>query len=370
MDSSTGQRFRATKAFTLVELLVVIAIVGILVSLLLPAVQSARAAARRIQCANNLRNCAQGWLNHESAHRQYPGAGWGPWWVGDADAGFGKMQPGGWVYRILPFVEEQNVWELGAGLTGTEKFRAHGLRYGIRTAVFNCPSRRSGLVPLNNSIHGISFNVQFPASGQRATQRSDYASNLGNNQNPLELLSHGPWLPGEREPSGGTPSPSAPLDPANHSASEYEWPDWEKRHPFNQNYLVRLWDGVSFNGSELGPKDILDGTSKTYMLGEKHVDPLAYEGEVRDYGDDWGIYTGQQDDIVRTTKAPPQRDTPGGGLQQPEVDIFGSAHPEGLHMVMCDASVHFIGYDINAATHMALGGRRDGKVAGIGDLGP
>lgn len=370
MRLSTGRRLSTPKAFTLVELLVVIAIIAILVSLLLPAVQSAREAARRTQCMNHIRNCAHGWLNHESAHRQYPGAGWGPWWVGDADAGFGKMQPGGWVYRILPFVEEQNIWELGAGLTGNAKFEAHGLRYGFAAEIFNCPSRRSGVVPLNTSIHSISFNVQFSASGLRASQRSDYASNLGNNENPLELLSHGPWLPGEREPSGGNPSSSAPLDPANHSASEYEWPDWEKRHPFNNNFVIRLWDGVSYNGSELGPKDILDGTSKTYMLGEKHVDPLAYRGEVRDYGDDWGIYTGQQDDIVRTTKAPPRPDTPGGGLQQPEVDIFGSAHTGGLHMVMCDSAVSFISFDIDANTHKALGGRRDGKYADMGEFVP
>ena len=92
---------KSKNAFTLVELLVVIAIIAMLVTLLLPAVQAAREAARNTQCLNQVRQMALAWLNHESAQGFYPSSGWGWRWQGDPDRGYGKDQPGGCFYDIL-----------------------------------------------------------------------------------------------------------------------------------------------------------------------------------------------------------------------------------------------------------------------------
>ena len=108
-------RGRNHLGFALVELLVVITIIGILISLLLPAVQSAREAARRTQCPNNLKQMGLAILNHHQAHDYFPTTGWGANWVGDPDRGFTERQPGGWIYNTLPFIEQQTLRDIGSG---------------------------------------------------------------------------------------------------------------------------------------------------------------------------------------------------------------------------------------------------------------
>ena len=132
--------------FTLVELLVVITIMVILIALLLPAVQATRESARMAQCKNHLKQMGLAFQLHHEAHEVYPTGGWSARWVGDADRGTGKNQPGGWVYNILPYIEQEDVWALPSdgdpyAITSKQKL---GAKIMIETAIptMNCPTRR------------------------------------------------------------------------------------------------------------------------------------------------------------------------------------------------------------------------------------
>jgi prepilin-type N-terminal cleavage/methylation domain-containing protein len=123
MDNRTSLAVRTegpakcgVSAFTLVEVLVVIAIIGLLVAITLPAVQMARETSRRTSCANNLRQQAVAVKLHEETHEIFPTGGWGGEWMGDPDVGYGPKQPGGWIYNILSYIEQDNLRQLGRGL--------------------------------------------------------------------------------------------------------------------------------------------------------------------------------------------------------------------------------------------------------------
>ena len=109
-------------------MLCTIAIVATLIGLALPAIQAAREAARAAQCKDNLKNLGLGATHHVNAYASFPSGGWGWDWVGDPDFGFLEKQPGGWVYNVLPFIEQKSIWSIGKGLdfaarVGEKKFR-------------------------------------------------------------------------------------------------------------------------------------------------------------------------------------------------------------------------------------------------------
>jgi len=130
--SSTKQR---RGGFTLIELLVVISIVGLLIALLLPAVQASREAARRTQCANHLKQIGLAFHNHHSQHGNFPTGGWHwklpPSYISDNSPAIGADQQASWAFQILPFIDKVNVWQSDM-LTAL----------GSPIEIYFCPTRR------------------------------------------------------------------------------------------------------------------------------------------------------------------------------------------------------------------------------------
>ena len=270
------------RAFTLVELLVVITIIGVLIALLLPAVQAVREAARMLQCQNNLKQLSLGGLQCEQVNGFFPTGGWSYWWVGDPDRGQGKRQPGGWLFCILPYIEQDDIFKLGSGLLSSSKSTTNVQRMGMTFTIMCCPTRRKALsFPAPKCLCPLNAATCPPTEG-----RTDYAANLGDHNQLVDFDSN-------------------------------DWPTSLPAGDTFKNWLTG-YTGISYSGSEVKIRDVTDGTSNTYLLGEKPIDTDHYLDGI-DGGDDWSWDTGQQDDIVRQVAwynptvnyFPPLKDTPG-----------------------------------------------------------
>ncbi len=319
--------------FTLVELLVVITIIGILIGLLLPAVQSAREAARRLQCQNNLKQLGLAMITHESAFGYYPGGGWGSSWTGDPDRGSGMRQPGGWTYSILPYLEQQALYDLGRDNqrdTVTDAQRDGALqRAKTPVTVFNCPTRRRPALYTKSVPRPAHRNSRQLLQGAVV----DYAANAGSI-----------YQGGYCTPSGGPASISA--------AASF---NWETECNISQG------NGISYVQSETTVGAVRDGTSNTYLVGEKHVQPNRYS-DGSDKGDDDDPFSGCSADTYRwCVPLTPQVDTPHASDLYFGIWRFGSAHSGVCNFVFCDGSVKPISYSIDATTHSLLGNRQDGQ---------
>jgi prepilin-type N-terminal cleavage/methylation domain-containing protein len=353
-------------AFTLVELLVVIAIIGVLVALLLPAIQSAREAARRSQCISNLKQLGVACQLHHDTHGFFPSGGWGDWWVGCPDMGAGENQPGNWAYQLLPFIEESAAAGLGSGFKCTDPNSRAILGQMVATpvSIFYCPTRRAvDAYPMGARDYP---NIDEPAR----CAKSDYAGNIGDHftatgsHDELRTLAQ---------------------------AADPTW-DWEFSGPVaiarirtNLDRKFQGQTGTIFQRSEIQMKQITDGTSKTYLLGEKNVPANHYDDGIPN-NDDQSMYNGYDQDNLRSTfvwfagfensgppQTPPKPDSdtvmvppPNGGAEQqrPSNDrwAFGGPHPSGWVALFCDGSVRFLGFDINPTLHQNYGNRRDGNV--------
>jgi prepilin-type N-terminal cleavage/methylation domain-containing protein/prepilin-type processing-associated H-X9-DG protein len=306
--------------FTLVELLVVIAIIGILVALLLPAIQAAWEAARRKECANNLKQIGLASLLLLDTYKTFPSAGIGPWPDISMSGNAAKApdeQEIGWGYQILPYIEQQGVYDLkeaGSAMGARQVERYIGSK---PVSYYFCPSRRS-------------------PKDQEGRYLIEYASSIPTNKNLDEI----PVFK-EREYWCGTSD------------------------PFERNqggrYLCTALGIINRTpryGTATRMAQITDGASNTMMYSEKWLNSDRYDSG--DWHDDRGWTDGYDPDVVRSTALLPRADSPTDIGYSPFA--FGGAHPGGMNACFGDGSVHYIPYDVDPIVLNRWGNRQDDRV--------
>lgn len=331
-------------------MLVVLAVIAILVALLLPAVQSAREAARVIECKNHLKQIGLAWQNHHEAWKFFPTGGWSGRWAGDPDQGFDKRQPGGWAYNSLPYMEERSIHDLGKGTTyGGSPDKKDLLARAAQSIapVFLCPSRRSQTSLFAFTQQAMPF-ANINLRNATGVWRGDYCANAGDQVFAEQLKS----------PSLQTMNDAGYFDKTD--------------DPKLPGYST----GVSYYQSTVSIRQITDGTSHKYAVGEKFLyADKYYTGE--DLGDNDWLWTGWNNDLYRTagvnyqatpapngqtrSPVPPQRDMlsyqADTTTQKYEAYMWGSPHQAGFNMVYCDGSVHVLDYGIDLLLHRRMHNR-------------
>jgi prepilin-type N-terminal cleavage/methylation domain-containing protein len=339
------------RGFTLVELLVVIAIIGILIALLLPALQVAREAARRTQCTNNLKQVGLAFHSFESSKRAFPQGGCVPWpgrlpanpdawdysepvngtnmWTQEmVDA---KYIGFGWAYLILPFIEQLNVHKL-------PDFKQI---QQVSVPIYSCPTRRPPILVTD-------------AAANEQRYMMDYAA-----------ATPGPYAP----------TPTDKFAPSTNNGSIVA--DFWKGDDFSVKYVnvsragripVDFYGIVTRTAADPPTKIAMvrDGLSNTTMVSEKRLQRLWFDGaRWRDgysgvlWHDDRGWTDGWDPDVMRSTGFPPAEDHPDSDAGDLPYH-FGSAHTSGVNVLMGDSRVIHVNYAVDRRLWNLMGDRREG----------
>jgi len=331
------QRRLRRAAFTLIELLVVMAIIATLIGLLLPAVQKVREAAYRTECRNNLRQIGIAIINHETNARYYPTGGYRqasnfstPYTIPTASGSFiwsrlsintstspvsfgaprtGKEQPWGWAYQIMPYIEMDNVYNIGTSSTAANDVGV----LSFPSKNFTCPSRRLATISVvaagNNGI-GPAFVM-------------DYAGNGGftDTTSPGSSQRNGTFLP---------------------SIEQFAANNYAQNQPLRSSMIK-------------------DGTSNTIMVAEKWVPVAAQGGDAA--GDSVGAYLGWTLDSIRLADGQPHPDAIAGSATD-----FGAAHQGSMNVLYADGSVCQVSYSVDPTIFKAVCGRADGRAINVDDI--
>lgn len=292
-------RASVRRGFTLIELLVVIAIIAVLIALLLPAVQAAREAARRSQCRNNLKQVGLALHNYQETHKVFP-----PGWVGVN--GMGEHDPfggsgWGWAARILPFMEQDNVYRT-IDLNATVDSATNAAARLRRMAVLRCPS----------DIGSDDFDLEDDMGTVLTRVAStNYVGSFGTQEmEDCEML-----------------PPNTPCTS----------------------------DGMFFHNTCVAIREMRDGTSYTYMVGERKSD----QTKTPKWNSTWtGVVANAEEGIVRILGSADHTPNYSGG----HFDDFGSPHIGGAHFVFGDGTVRFLSDNINLGVYQAMATRAGGEV--------